>query len=1125
MFNHFNLLNLFRENRPVFMAPRRAGAAAKAKAEAVAQPDITAEKPEEEKGEGKKAEVKAETKKELAKEKKDVEKETTRAKVKKEMADLKGTLKRLDINKAREDAELDPTTFDISNEEGLKKVVDIFIYKLGLDRANVRWMEDNLKLAFSQEILKKPNPADATMLQNPEGNETRIGDEYPDFYLALQYYKTVRDTLVEQRKYQETGIENRQKMNEDPVFNKATTYLQGAYDRLMTAVENRDYATMGMYAAGFYCIYKVWNQIAAHKTGGAIKTALIWGTAIYAGTHILAPDVAKKIFGGGTSTDIKGTALENLKNLGEKGFQSMKEMTTAALVAPAKVKDIFEPLVADPKSTKYEMIQLTNPGIAKCFPELAGIGPLYPDSKKHFSAQEDLYIETAKILYRNALALKEAWQNKVQPREKVSFDKRFLDKDSANYTMEQLYDALTPYAANYRETIFSAAVGEEARKDLYKVFKESDNFNIVGHSGTNKLPGTMMGFPIVVRRNDNAATDVREYRISLASDPDKIVATVVPDDLDSIESARKDLREAITQRMRELLSRVSISNDTATEKVHYDGKNWVAREIMIAGVEEFGIKAHPENIIVYPHPDGRSIEFKMLGSGAIVIVDEKLVEHYQISIPVLADLMQQKEFRSLNVFYKQRTVEFEDPEPGDHKFVLKIAGIPLEFTCDPKAKENKYILENPEKVEDLIQTREFQDAYIEARAASEEFKVFDEMKVFVKENMPESTLGYFGEYGVRLVTGSMPAPYQGLSTDVFSGSIPNNYTYMLVDAKKNHVLGLLRHGLKDCKSFDDINEKEGPVNTVLQKIDAQFAYLMQNQDLMKKGKNWGRGEFMREVIDPLKDAGTESRAYKVALRRFESAMFSELGLGGSDWREELHLIAGKLFNVYFYNTSHLDSPELDRQPTDSERKSGILVPIESRKRENYFYYVERTIVAKTTQLFATGGRSVNAIYSASDVGWGIMDYKTWESEHRDVTPLDPMDSEPPLEHDRSKVTRKEGDKDIIDPTPLEDELEKRYRDSAQKCIDDIGEYNPASVVACLNDVLGVDNKGEVTKDYPQYMQDADNIAASSPRTQKEQEVLIRYYVERFEKRVESECRNVPVGILDTAKYKARKFVE
>lgn len=1094
MFNYFKLLNLFRENRVAWKGGGvRAGAVVQQPSQTQrtgeeAQPGGGKESEEEKTRRGMEKEVGKKTKADLAETKHDVERKVTITEIKEAIANVKDSLQRLDLNKAREDNEVDPTTFDISNEVGLKRVCDTFV-QLGLSEVHVKWMEENLKLAFSQEILKKPNPADATLLQNPElvGNDAKIAQLYPVFHQAYLYYKTVKETLIEQRNFQVTGIDNRRKMNEDPIFNKAVTHLQSAYDRLAVAVENRDYATMGMYAAGFYAMYKVWGRIAASKTGGSIKTALIWGTAIYCGTHILAPDVAKKIFGGGTSTDIKGTALENLKNnMGDVGFKSMQEMTTAALIAPAHVKDLYEPLTADPKSSQYEMIQLTNPGIQRCFPELASVGPLYPDSKKHFTAEENLYMETAKILYRNARGLETAWQKNVQPRAKVSFKDRFLSDNAADYTIEQVYDALTPYAANYRERFWDASLTNEARKDLSGVFKDSDALHIPVSGSGNNLFGNFMGFPVVIRRNDNAATDKREYRIALASDPEKVVVTIDAEaeklakesDSSYKSPAAEELRTAVKERMDELIGRVSISNDTASKSVHYVNGHWEATQIAIAGNEEFDVAAHEESITVTPFPDGRGVQFKMLGSRFTAVVDEKLAENYQISIPILMDLMQQKEFKPLNIFYKQKTVEFEDPRTGDHKFILKIAGIPLEFTYNKgeKDKDKKYSLDNPEKVSDLIKTQEFQDSYVEARGASEEFKVFDEMKKYVSY-MPENYFLYFWEgLGHWFTDASYDAPFSGLSTDFLSGSLPDYYTEILIKSKKEQMLNVLRSKLADCKTFSDINEAEKDVEDRLQWVRSYSKEVLE-KSAPKSGKTWGRKELMTEILEPLKDAGLRSMRYKNNFKRFETVIFREFSSKGSDLSSTTHEVASRVLATYSYYTAPLDEKSFDNVNGDGT------LPEDVRKKDLYMREVESTIELKLKEFLSDGGRPEN-IPSPQNPLWGIKSYKVWAKENPDALPLDPMEEGKKWEHNPNTKY----DPDNL--SPLEAVLSNAYFDVFEEIIKD-PEANSANLQAFMDRYYEKRANGT-----SQLRIDTDRIC-SYARTLKEQKSAITSYARRF----------------------------
>ena len=1057
-FNPFNFFDdFFREKRLAFR-DKKGGRTTPYKEDALAEiAREKAEKPSEKKEDEKKKKEKKvgiEGKKERAKKKTAIDLVERKKKVQDN---------RLNLNIAREGLEVDPQMLDPTTEEGLKQVVEAF-YSLQLAPTDVKWMEDQLKLAFDQKFTKGLSDRQKAFLQDPEGNIKEIGSFAPDFKMAYLYFLSVKHTLVEQTDRQLTGIEKRRDKDREPILSTVMDELGKAGGKLMTAVEERDWATIALYGAGAFALYKIWDKKIKPLTSGLAGDLLMYGTAAYAGLYIFKPELLKELRGKGTNIDIKGTAWENIANFFDTNpaaYEKGIEVGIMAAVSEERVKDIYGAMTPgndeyDKRSAKFGMIQLSNLPIAfHAFDfDVIKQGPLYLDEKPESSlnAQERVYVTACRQLYKSCKNLRKMYQNNVYRKNQVSFEEQFLAKDAPDYTMEHLADFMTAYVPNYKKMFWDGDSYVAARKDLLpgadgdvSVFDSTDAAWIYQSSGT-AMKAKVRGFPMIIKLDQKAdgTKDYLFYLASKAGEGASPVATAKAGDAESGDAAREIIVEKIDEEIKGLIERVVVDGRKGLDAFDWNGKQWEAK-MTVKGVSKFNVP--PKQIDVYLDVFDNGTVVKCLSHDlkTVIVIDENAVYDYESGL--LDDIMHQDDmaFNALNPFYEENLIKFVNIEEHYTDFWLIVEGMNIRCTFDGTnfsiADEGK---DNERK---LIQSPKFRKRYVEV-FSKQEFGVFDDMKKYATR-MPESYFLYFFEGMTDWVTGAKLDKWIDPSADCISGSIPDYFTFMLIESKKQSLEHQLSYAVKSATSFKDITNQVESINYTLNSVKA-YANKLKNASPDKWRTSWGRNKFMSEIIEPLRRTGVKSNEYLYATKRFEVAIFSKLGTKGSDVSKNLHHISAKLFSVFSYYTAKHDKESLDKYGDPAEKAN-------SNKYAQYFKYVEDQIIDHAQDYLDEGMAPENIPDAAAFKG--IDEFGVWFSKTPITADLDYRNASDPISHDIPKTKNDDGG-DIDDltekgRTPLEAELTKRYKRVVASIIErGHGSVQTKKLLAYLNTHLG-----------------------------------------------------------------------
>jgi hypothetical protein len=1030
---------------------------------------------------------------------------------------------RMRLFEKRKSANVNAELFEFHSKEKLDNLYNVLLDTGAFQKEDLDWMRDQLSYSFEHEF---ENDQMRHMYQFPdEGNNLDLisRDEIVDgrggrmFVLALTYFQSVREILTSQQaSYTKLDAAERERKNE-PLSVKLIDKVEEIGSDFVTAFEERDYAKLAVYGGAIWALISVYNQSKSSAIGKAIGKYLPWAVGIYTVTAIAAPDVLKKVLGKGIDVDLKGTSFENLAQMQKyapEPYLKSIDLSLAATLANASVKDLYRAMASDPNAAEQGMVTLTAPGVGKYLdPDIVTAKPPagYPGP---FTAKQKLHIDMSKRLFATLVGLRKMYESNTLPTEGTTFEEKFLSEGSDEYTLHALVDQLSVYASNYQEMPWDDKLLDQARKELDgngAVLADVKGFEIVTRvEGKPYIRATYQGFPLIVKIFDSKEAG-RSYRFYLANECEQGATPIASYNLNDAnrENFKDTLHSAVKFRITRLLNGVTSSKGDASG-LEYDGQYW-SGDIKMPAVEEYGIDAMPSKVKVEFAENGTRAKIHSDMARSPIFLDEMMSTRHNYGELVVNKVLGTKEYNALNAFAETGDIQFEDLPENDGKFVLRFTGnLELEMKYN---KETKKFVSNAEQEKKLVKSYEFRDRYLKTldREENGPFKVFDKLNSLVSR-FPQEYVMHFGKKLLSLFTGGKEiVPLEGVSSTL-SGSIPNYYSNSVILAKKYMVMNAYDLQLQKCDSLADINEQEKIITDRLQDIEAEYKNI-EKYSHNKQGKDWAREEFTNRVIEPLKSAGLFSTSYKYAIRRFENSIYNHLHLQATDLREDYHQIAAKLFDVYSYYTIGLDSPTLDRA---LDKSYGVTIPASAeipppkatidvkvkvpettsvnedvRSVEQYFLYVEQQITTKALA-FLEDGYSLLTLPPPNSPRWGIEDYKTWEP-HGSKEPLDELDSYPPWKHtDETYAERKANKRDEVF-TELEEQLFNKY-DDVLNYYTSKPEVNSQAMREFFEDQYM--NGIEEGCDEPDFYHDA-NLIYKSAKRRSNQRDMINGYAQRM----------------------------
>lgn len=864
-------------------------------------------------------------------------------------------LNQLDQFNARETLEFNAEELRFDNEDALMKTVDIYV-KLGWPEEAVKWMANQLSYGFAADgIVAKSNvqPSEVRLYQSrnlTDAEVAKIHGENPNFANAYRFFDLVRDELVKQQKYaNQMGQKNRES-KEEPVTTFATDKGGQFISHISDAWKRGDWLVValdGALAVGAVKFLKGLFGKGGGEHGHEGSSTdwgkwVLYGAAGYAGMCVFAPDKMKDLWGKGINADVAGTRVQDLMNWAKNDkdvYEHGLDAGTSMAISTAYVSDVYGALSNDPASAANGMIQLTNPGIRGCFRDssIIDVGPVNLDSKPYekLSGKEKLYVDACKKLYETTFTIREMYNRTIYERTHVSFEKAFLNSESATYrsdtTMTGLYYILGEYANQDRKgTLLDFRDFETAKKELGDEFVKNTNLLQLPRSKDHKgnTLATVFNFPVTMSSYMGGSDGAKKiYKFTVLGDELNPVEYEVGQD-STLKAG--DLKKRVEERMKALVLGVSVDSGVdikkAGESLQYNStENKWTTKVGFEGYPGIGIPGGNLDMEFKPKEDGMVLEAKITGADSFVTLDSK---QSLFKTAILVKALGDDDLKFFKFFQKDSgalDIEY-DVKGGSNKFMLVVRSGGERFSIEVTYDGSGDYSVDPTALEDLIQSDGFINRYVETRLDSRDVSdTFLNFKVVISQLNEEYLTSIFQNIWSAFKGG----PASGFA----DGSIRDKYLDVLVDSKKIMMAELLRRKLKGCKTPADVDRETSDVVTSVQsQMEIELAkirpFIAKNQEIDKE-------DAKSLIEDPIMGAGIKSVAYKYAVERFMKNVVGQHLLSDVVPVDGKKTALQKLRAFYYY-TAHLDGTDLDTQITLANRAASLDII----KKQLYFEYVE-----------------------------------------------------------------------------------------------------------------------------------------------------------------------------------------
>lgn len=946
----------------------------------------------------------------------------------------------------------------------------------GLERMKKEWIAIGIPVennSFYENIFRQLSKCSDTNFlntkptniqqwyMNPREHLADLQSYDNDFFRAWKFYESVKSFALDQDKMQKVSRERVKDLDTDPIATKIVDGLGKNYDKFTEAVRNRDWATAGMYVVGIWAIYKSVKELTHDKKDSTLRW-MAYGLAAYTGLKFAENagyDILKKVGLREMEAEVMGTPLESISRLEipEAGsidygvFMKTSELNLASLYK----------LYTQTHHTADDVAEgFINPAeFPSAFPQFAN----YIPSRKKDDAE---YARVGHELYMVAHVLRLGYEKTLMVDQNSdyygkSFEDALKDPLLKQSKVRHFTGILLKYAPmSEKSVIFEPEAVKLARtrivRDTCKNLGATID-NLPLDAEKHVLGGKIMNYPVVIVVDPNTKVyrifAKQEYIEKNGNLHDSLALGEIPFQGDSTTQVN-DLELAIKAKMTALIAPIKSQGGRILQGVTYADGHWTGK-LTIPAAKGYPVEEREAVFEVIPLENGRML-LEISGTPFHLNMDYFSDREHMHAGILLAQLVWDEDYAALRPFYEAGKIDYVDdlePKNDDPRFKMKLAGEEVIVTYD--ISEKKYVITDEDQKR-LIRNPKFRQDYVAAVGESPELVgVFDDLKNLA-ENAPENFHIYFLE-GMKswFTEATLDEPLRGVGLDFISGSVPDYYTYSVLDAKRMSLLYALQGGLRSAKSFADVVTLK---DTILGDAKARLqglsqALISENINLKRQGKKWDRRDFILRVIEPIQSAGL-SRTYGGATKLFEADAIAVLNLSGSDVSKTPHNELAELKGVFAFYTAYLDTEKLDalKYPVPSSRNPKKDLNIDPYYRVAYFTYVKNEIIRKRPNMGEWPLPNPEA--------WDIKEYEEWKgSQLANVIPLDPIDAQGPMAHDTAA-------RDVISGKPQPTELEKYYLGELTRAFD---------IMKSFNDIRGSSNPAAIEK----YKQD---IATSGQLT-------------------------------------------
>ncbi len=1008
---------------------------------------------------------------------------------------------RIKINVLRENNKINAQKWDHTNETGVKQIYQD-LYDLGFK------VEDHFYKTFFALLNNATNQSVNTYLSDPnyltwfqqpakhmkdlQGlPKLSNGFDPAEFAQAYAHMQALQGLLLTQDQSQLNTLAKQRDLDSEPAAEKVTKFFTDNYSKFTQAIRDKDYATAGMYAVGIFALYKTYKAL-SDKAGDKVKY-LWYGLAAYTGHTFLKNagyDLPKMAGFRDMDYEAKGTPLAAMDNIIKQSepklAKELKDLDYGIVVQMSETSLVgMQKLLDETNDHGIKFIHPYNfPGI---FPDLAdqwpfemGIGEkgdFTGQSHTNLTSSQREYVRVGQQLYKTALGLRAVYDNTLKKDHPEYKGITYEDAIQGNATrslgkVRHLLDAVSHYAPEKQDKLFGSTVSiDKAHGEIVGAFKDK----VVGFhlerqiEKANHFEGEIMNFPVVF------VLDGDKYRVYLKNNyggvemPGKNVAAEIPvADGPEKEAAGAKLIEAVRARMKELLRPLQGNGGRNFDTdIHYNGE-WTTK-VTFPEVANLGIGAEEEDATITPRKDGKGVDV-VTKSGLRLSLDEEAIKQRPLEFALITKLIGQNPstgftgFSSLRVFSNAKRLHVENVDTNTGKFTLLVGNkrmpVKMIYVKPTGAAAGHFEFDdspphlNQEGL--LVSNPNFADEYVDAVTSDSKFEfneTCDDLKELIKEACPQGFLKYFFKsLGGNTVRGEL----RGFNTDVLSGSIPNNFTNMIVNVLKTETYSKLRRKLRDAKTMADVDKiTKDVLSDANMEIKALYDNISsKNTEFKREGKDWERTEFMLGVIDKIRSGEGKSSHYTLARTDLEYMLY-KMNLPGwltsSDLNENSHLAVEKMLNVFVHYTAHLDSPDLDKLTYPAQPTAGVAPENDPALRGHfvlrYLDLVKDRIINESAVMAKGSSLDPSTIHPAASSRWKIPEFETWmKSPEGRYDALDPLDNKPAFKHDLN-------DHKAGKHTELDEEMKTRLNAAKDRVIDVVKEdLNLIALEAYLNSV-------------------------------------------------------------------------
>lgn len=985
----------------------------------------------------------------------------------KDSAEENKKIDRWKINVTRENYQVNAQKWDHSTFAGLQKIYqdcqDLKIINQNPDFYNTMFVVLNSAVGNGNPYLAEDNGKYRPMFRSPTDIASRDainalpkkgsflgGEAFIKAFDHLQYLKA--NVLIAQDKAQLETLTAQRKLDEDPIGTKVTDFVRDNVATFQKAIRERDYATAGVYALGIYALWQtVGKKIfgddhhaggdAAHK-GFDYKKWLLIGAAAYCGNKFLKNagyDVLRMAGLKNIDAEVKGTPMENLQNILSQNeyAEQMKDLDYGLVLRMSDqrlttLEDLYQ-------QSNKNGIQFIHPReFPAIFPDLKnvwsfkmgigeqGLKDYVGMSNTKLSPNEKEYISVGQQLYKLALAMRVTYDNTLHKDHDEYKGKTYEDALSnstlKNSKVRHLMEATSDYTARDAGGLFSGKklqeVAAKLREGTDKVL-ENNGFTLGSELGAGHFEGKLRGFPVVV------VVDKDGYRVYLRNQYGKTYNKMpgrnfklIPFEGAGMKRGADEVLDMVNKRMADLLKPLQGIRGRNQSVPKYVNGLWEC-DVTLPGSAEFKINAVSTKAIITPDAFGDGVTIQT-ENGVRIDLNEEISKQNPVEVALIPKIYSQKEFHALKVFANADLLRIRDDKPGDGGLVTLLIGknrLKLDVKFD--ASTNKFsIVHTPPMLppeQQLIQNPAFAQEYIEALDADEHFELNKNIRnltELIKKSAPE---GFVKHFFTSLSQQNATSAVSGFNLDTLSGSIPENFTDMVLKTSKTEVMERLRRAISKSSTLEEVEEAR---KTIIQDFNDRLVGIgkvigEENVKLEKEGEKWDRDKFSARVIDRIRKASCISNAYAFAKSDFEFMVY-KLPLPGfltkrSDLSSSSHQAAGDLMGVFAYYTAHLDNHDFEGVKKDLDHLTypATPTPVITDKTKDpalrghlvirYFEYVKNQIYNKANAL----GNLSNVPPATAVNVWQIKEFDKWVKDDGDYSSLDPMDSVPAYVHDET----------------------------------------------------------------------------------------------------------------------------